>query len=69
VFSRRLDVRPLVSHRFSLAETNAAIDLAGKPTSDSLKIFVNQGFMKSNGKADAGEGRGLDKNRSNGDLV
>ncbi len=61
VFSRQLDVRPLVSHRFSLAETNAAIDLAGKPTSDSIKIFVNQGFMKSNGKADDGEGRGLDK--------
>lgn len=44
VFSRQLDVRPLVSHRFSLADTKTAIDLVGKPTSESLKVFVNQGL-------------------------
>jgi L-iditol 2-dehydrogenase len=40
VFSRRLDVRPLISHRFPLAETAAAVRLAARPTPDSLKIFV-----------------------------
>jgi L-iditol 2-dehydrogenase len=40
VFSRRLDVRPLISHRFPLEQTAAAIALASKPTEDSLKILV-----------------------------
>jgi L-iditol 2-dehydrogenase len=40
VFSRQLDVRPLISHRFPLAQTAAAIQLAGRPTEDSLKIIV-----------------------------
>ena len=40
VFSRRLDVRSLISHRFSLAETASAIRLAASPTPDSLKIIV-----------------------------
>ena len=40
VFSRRLDVRPLISHRFSLDETAAAVALAARPTVDSLKIIV-----------------------------
>jgi L-iditol 2-dehydrogenase len=43
VFQRQLDVRPLVTHRFTLAETAAAIALASKPTPDSLKILVEQG--------------------------
>jgi L-iditol 2-dehydrogenase len=42
VFSRRLDVRPLITHRFSLAETAAAVALAARPTADSLKIVVTQ---------------------------
>jgi L-iditol 2-dehydrogenase len=41
VFSRQLDVRPLVSHRFPLAETAAAVRLAARPTPDSLKIIVD----------------------------
>jgi threonine dehydrogenase-like Zn-dependent dehydrogenase len=41
VFSRQLDVRPLVTHRFTLAETSAAVALAAKPTPDSLKVLVN----------------------------
>ena len=40
VFSRRLDVRPLITHHFPLAETAKAIALAAHPTADSLKILV-----------------------------
>ena len=40
VFSRRLDVRQLISHRFPLEQTAAAVQLASKPTEDSLKIVV-----------------------------
>lgn len=40
VFSRALDVRPLITHRFPLAETAAAVQLASQPTEDSLKIVV-----------------------------
>jgi L-iditol 2-dehydrogenase len=43
VFRRQLDVRPLVTHRFLLAETAAAIALASRPTPDSLKILVEHG--------------------------
>jgi len=41
VFSRQLDVRPLITHRFSLEQTAAAIALASRPTEDSLKIVVS----------------------------
>jgi L-iditol 2-dehydrogenase len=44
VFSRRLDVRPLISHRFPLEQTAAAIALAARPTPDSLKILVATGI-------------------------
>jgi L-iditol 2-dehydrogenase len=40
VFSRQLDVRQLISHRFPLEQTAAAIRLASKPTEDSLKVMV-----------------------------
>lgn len=42
VFSRKLDVRPLVTHRFPLAETAAAVALAARPQPDSLKVVVEQ---------------------------
>jgi L-iditol 2-dehydrogenase len=42
VFSRRLDVRRLITHQFSLAQTAAAIELASHPTAESLKIVVSQ---------------------------
>lgn len=42
VFSRQLDVRPLITHRFPLAETAAAIELAAHPAPESLKILVSQ---------------------------
>ena len=40
VFSRRLDVRQLITHYFPLAETTKAVALAAHPTADSLKILV-----------------------------
>lgn len=40
VFSRKLDVRPLITHRFPLEQTAAAVALASKPAQDSLKIVV-----------------------------
>ena len=43
VFSRQLDVRPLITHRYPLAETAAAVQLASHPTPDSLKIMVSHG--------------------------
>lgn len=50
VFSRKLDVRSLITHRFPLAETAAAVALAAKPQADSLKILVetsNSSLSKS----------------------
>ena len=44
VFSRKLDVRPLITHRFRLNATVAAIALAAKPTTDSLKVIVGDGI-------------------------
>lgn len=42
VFSRRLDVRQLITHTFPLQQTDAAIALAATPTPKSLKIMVVQ---------------------------
>ncbi len=41
VFSRRFDVRQLITHRFPLDETAAAVALAANPKPDSLKILVS----------------------------
>lgn len=43
VFSRRLDVRPLITHRFPLEKTAAAVRLAARPTPEALKVVVRQG--------------------------
>ncbi|HXE41958.1 MAG TPA: hypothetical protein VN516_02950, partial [Candidatus Baltobacteraceae bacterium] len=40
VFSRQLDVRKLITHRYPLQKTADAIGLASKPTESSLKIIV-----------------------------
>lgn len=40
VFSRKLDVRGLITHRFNLAKTGEAIELASHPTPESLKVIV-----------------------------
>lgn len=42
VFSGRVDMEKLVTHRFPLSETAAAVAMASKPTPESLKIIVNQ---------------------------
>jgi L-iditol 2-dehydrogenase len=42
VFSRKLDVRRLITHQFPLDQTAAAIELAAHPTAESLKIVVSQ---------------------------
>ena len=42
VFSRQMDVRPLITHQFALAETAAAVELAAHPSPDSLKVVVVQ---------------------------
>jgi L-iditol 2-dehydrogenase len=42
VFSRKLDVRRLITHRFPLAQTAAAVELASHPTPESLKVVVVQ---------------------------
>jgi L-iditol 2-dehydrogenase len=41
VFSRQLDIRPLITHRFPLEQTADAVALAARPTGASLKIVVN----------------------------
>ncbi len=43
VFSRRLDVRPLITHQFPLDQTGDAVRLASHPETGSLKIIVNHG--------------------------
>jgi L-iditol 2-dehydrogenase len=40
VFSRKLDVRQLITHRFPLEQTAAAVQLASQPTAASLKVLV-----------------------------
>ncbi|MCI0748729.1 MAG: alcohol dehydrogenase catalytic domain-containing protein [Verrucomicrobia subdivision 3 bacterium] len=40
VFSRKLDVRKLITHRFPLAQTAHAVELASKPRAGVLKVVV-----------------------------
>ena len=40
VFSRKLDVRKLVTHQFPLQDTAGAINLAAHPSAESLKVVV-----------------------------
>ncbi len=47
VFSRKLDVRQLVTHEFPLAETAAAVELAAHPRPESLKVVVVHDLQKS----------------------
>ena len=42
VFSRKLDVRALISHCFTLENGRDAVDLAAKPTMTSLKVVVGE---------------------------
>jgi L-iditol 2-dehydrogenase len=49
VFSRQLDVRSLITHRFPLEKTAEAIDLASHPAPDSLKVIVTDSDSAANG--------------------
>jgi L-iditol 2-dehydrogenase len=49
VFTRKLDARRLITHRFPLDQTAAAIELASHPTAESLKIVVAQGLVETSG--------------------
>jgi L-iditol 2-dehydrogenase len=40
IFSRKIDVRGLVTHRFTLDSISEAIDIAKTPRENSLKILV-----------------------------
>lgn len=40
VFSRKVKVAPLISHRYPLAKIKEAFDLASNPTETSLKVIV-----------------------------
>ncbi len=42
VFSRKMDVRKLITHQFPLEQTAGAIELASHPSPDSLKVVVSQ---------------------------
>jgi len=42
VFSRKLDVRPLITHRFPLSQTADAIAIAATPSPRALKVVVDQ---------------------------
>ena len=42
IFSRKLDLRKLVTHHFPLEQTAAAIALASSPAGGSFKVVVNQ---------------------------
>jgi L-iditol 2-dehydrogenase len=39
-----LDLTQLISHRFSIEDAVAAIDLASNPQPDSLKIVIQPGL-------------------------
>ena len=46
VFSRQLDTRTLITHRFPLTETAAAVQRAARPTPGSLKIIVSNSAVR-----------------------
>jgi L-iditol 2-dehydrogenase len=42
IFSGKLNVEALITHRFPLEQTAAAVELAAHPTAQSLKVIVDQ---------------------------
>jgi L-iditol 2-dehydrogenase len=42
VFSRKMDVRKLITHQFPLEKTMEAVQMAAKPSESTLKIVVTQ---------------------------
>jgi L-iditol 2-dehydrogenase len=41
IFARRLPVKELITHRFSLEEMDRALELAARPVGDSLKVVIH----------------------------
>jgi L-iditol 2-dehydrogenase len=41
IFTRRLPVKELITHRFSLEEMDRALQLAARPVGDSLKVVIH----------------------------
>jgi L-iditol 2-dehydrogenase len=50
VFSRTLDVRPLITHRYPLVDAAAAIERAATPSPDTLKVVVEPGLVEAAGR-------------------
>ena len=40
MFRREINVKDLITHKFSLEEAGAAIKLAANPTGNSLKVII-----------------------------
>lgn len=55
VFSRKLDVRKLITHTFPLDHTANAVALAAAPTADSLKVVVDCTAMSCDAPERGGE--------------
>jgi L-iditol 2-dehydrogenase len=45
VMSREMDLEPLISHRFSLADSVEALNLAAHPQPDSMKVVIQPGSL------------------------
>jgi len=41
IFTRKLPVKNLISHRFSLEDMDRALKLAARPVGDSLKVVIH----------------------------
>ena len=41
IFTRKLPVAKLISHRFSLEDMDRALRLAARPVGDSLKVVIH----------------------------
>jgi L-iditol 2-dehydrogenase len=44
--NREMDLECLISHRFSLADSVEALNLAAHPQADSMKIVIQPGFLR-----------------------
>jgi L-iditol 2-dehydrogenase len=46
VMNREMDLERLISHRFSLADSVEALNLAAHPQADSMKIVIQPGSLR-----------------------
>ena len=45
MFSGEMELERLISHRFPLAESVEALDLAAHPQADSMKVVIQPGSL------------------------